>query len=108
MGSLYLAGPTIQEVDGEMMMGLSIYGVAVMDGSLYTQFYSLCIYIYICIHGQSIWSRVSSRKRAPCKRRTGWLRFNDQYNCLETSYFSSKPWLDIGSSYEAADLLMYL
>ena len=27
MGSLYLGGPTIQEVDGKMMMGLSIYGV---------------------------------------------------------------------------------
>ena len=26
MGSLYLGGPTIQEVGGEMMMGLSIYG----------------------------------------------------------------------------------
>ena len=25
MGSLYLGGPTIQEVDGKMMMGLSIY-----------------------------------------------------------------------------------
>ena len=36
MGSLYLGGPTIQEVDGEMMMGVSIYGVAVMDGSLYS------------------------------------------------------------------------
>ena len=35
MGSLYLGGPTIQEVDGEMMMGLSIYWVAVISGSLY-------------------------------------------------------------------------
>ena len=41
MGSLYLGGRTIQEVDGEMMMGLSIYGVAVMDGSLYSRFYGL-------------------------------------------------------------------
>ena len=32
MGLLYLGGRTIQEVDGEMMMGLSIYGVAVMMG----------------------------------------------------------------------------
>ena len=34
MGLLYLGGPTIQEVGGEMMMGLSIYvyGVAVMMG----------------------------------------------------------------------------
>ena len=41
MGTLYLGGPTIQEVDGEIMMGLSIYGVAVMDGSLYSRFYGL-------------------------------------------------------------------
>ena len=38
MGLLYLGGPTIQESGGEMMMGLSIYGVAVMDGSLYSRF----------------------------------------------------------------------
>ena len=39
MRSLYLGGPTIQEVDGKMMMGLSIYGVAVISGSLYSRFY---------------------------------------------------------------------
>ena len=39
MGSLYLGGPTIQEVDGKMMMDLSIYGVAVISGSLYSRFY---------------------------------------------------------------------
>ena len=43
MGLLYLGGPTIQEVDGEMMMGLSIYGVAVMDGSLFSRFYGIYI-----------------------------------------------------------------
>ena len=43
MGSLYLGGPTIQEVDGEMMMDLSIYGVAVMIGSLYSRFYGMGI-----------------------------------------------------------------
>ena len=42
------------------------------------------------------------------KRRTGRLRFNGQYNRLENGYFSSKPWLEIGSSYEAADLPTYL
>ena len=47
MGSLYLGGPTIQEVDGKMMMGLSIYGVAVISGSLYSRFYGIYIYIYI-------------------------------------------------------------
>ena len=41
MGLLYLGGRTIQEVDGEMMMGLSIYGVAVMEGSLYSRFYGI-------------------------------------------------------------------
>ena len=41
MGSLYLGGPTIQEVDGKMMMGLSIYGVAVISGSLYSRFYGI-------------------------------------------------------------------
>ena len=41
MGSLYLGGPTIQEVDGKMMMGLSIYGVAVISASLYSRFYGM-------------------------------------------------------------------
>ena len=43
MGWLYLGGPTIQEVDGKMMMGLSIYGVAVIIGSLYSRFYGKTI-----------------------------------------------------------------
>ena len=46
MGSLYLGGPTIQEVDGKMMMGLSIYGVAVISGSLYSRFYGIIIVIF--------------------------------------------------------------
>ena len=41
MGSLYLGGPIIQEVDGKMMMGLSIYGVAVISGLLYSRFYGM-------------------------------------------------------------------
>ena len=41
--ALYLGGPTIQEVDGKMMMGLSIYGVAVISGSLYSRFYGITI-----------------------------------------------------------------
>ena len=40
-GLLYLRGRTIQEVGGEMMMGFSIYGVAVIDGSLYSRFYGI-------------------------------------------------------------------
>ena len=43
MGSLYLGGPTIQEVDGKMMMGLSIYRVAVISGSLYSRFYGISV-----------------------------------------------------------------
>ena len=43
MGPLYLGGPTIQEVDGKMMMGLSIYGVAVISGSLYSRFYGILL-----------------------------------------------------------------
>ena len=43
MGSLYLGGPTIQEVDGKMMMGLSVYGVAVISGSLYSRFYGMLL-----------------------------------------------------------------
>ena len=45
MGLLYLGGPTIQEVDGKMMMGLSIYGFAVISGSLYSRFYGIRIKI---------------------------------------------------------------
>ena len=48
MGWLYLGGPTIQEVDGKMMMGLSIYGVAVIIGSLYSRFYGIFIIVGAC------------------------------------------------------------
>ena len=40
-GVVVLRGPTIQEVDGKMMMGLSMYGVAVISGSLYSRFYGM-------------------------------------------------------------------
>ena len=43
MGSLYLGDPTIQEVDGKMTMGLSIYGAAVISESLYSGFYGIHI-----------------------------------------------------------------
>ena len=45
MESLYLGGSTIQEVDGKMMMGLSIYGVAVISGSLYSRFYGILLHL---------------------------------------------------------------
>ena len=59
MGSLYLGGRTIQEVDGEMMMGLSIYGVAVMDGSLYSRFYG------IWLSSARQWTRTRERQNQP-------------------------------------------
>ena len=46
-GSLYLGGPTIQEVDGKMMIGLSIYRVAVISGSLYSRFYGILLLFVI-------------------------------------------------------------
>ena len=38
-GSLYKRSRTIQEVGSETIMGSSLYGVVVIDGSLYSQFY---------------------------------------------------------------------
>ena len=47
MESLYLRGHTIQDVGGKMMIGFSIYGVAVSidvsDGSLCSRFYGTSI-----------------------------------------------------------------
>ena len=39
MESLYLRGHAIQEVGGKMIIGSSIYGVAVIDGSLWYGIY---------------------------------------------------------------------
>ena len=41
MGSLYLWGRSIQEMGGDVVIGRSIYGVAVIDGSLYSRFYGI-------------------------------------------------------------------
>ena len=38
-GSLYLWGRSIQEMGGDVVIGRSIYGVIVIDGSLYSRFY---------------------------------------------------------------------
>ena len=40
-GSLYLWGRSIQEMGGDVVIGRSIYGVAVIDGSLYSRFYGM-------------------------------------------------------------------
>ena len=39
MGSLYLWGCFIQEIGSDVVIGRSMYGVVVIDGSLYSQFY---------------------------------------------------------------------
>ena len=36
MGSLYLWGHSIQEMGSDVVIGRSIYGVVVIDGSLYS------------------------------------------------------------------------
>ena len=41
MGSLYLWGRSIQEMGGNVVIGHSIYGVVVIDGSLYSRFYGI-------------------------------------------------------------------
>ena len=43
MGSLYLWGCSIQEMGGDIVIGRSIYGVAVIDGSLCSRFYGINI-----------------------------------------------------------------
>ena len=57
MGSLYLWGRSILEMRSDVVIGCSIYGVAVIDGSLYSRFYgihllvtddiTMCIYMVI-------------------------------------------------------------
>ena len=39
MGSLYLWGRSIQEMGSDVVIGQSIYGVVVIDGSLCSRFY---------------------------------------------------------------------
>ena len=46
MGFMYLWGCSIQEMGGDVVIGRSIYGVVVINGSLYSRFYG----IYPCRH----------------------------------------------------------
>ena len=41
MGSLYFWGRSIQEMGGNVVIGRSIYGVVVIDESLYSRFYGI-------------------------------------------------------------------
>ena len=77
MGSLYLGCPTIQEVDGKMMMGLSIYGVAVISGSLYSRFYSICIKSFPC-RGEHVCTYISGFK---CTR---WQKTTNRHTHTHT------------------------
>ena len=36
-----MRGHTVHKMDGEMMMGSSIYGVVIINGSLYSRFYGM-------------------------------------------------------------------
>ena len=42
MGSLYLWSHSIQEMGGDVLIGRSIYGIVVIDGSLCSRFYGIC------------------------------------------------------------------
>ena len=76
MGLLYLGGPTIQEVDGKMMIGLSIYGVAVISGSLYSRFYGTALISGITVaalHGVMCKSTMPS-SGCSCSHAQLWLQ----------------------------------
>ena len=49
MGSLYFWGCSIQEMGSNVVIGRSIYGVVVIDGSLYSQFYGICVMPQNCV-----------------------------------------------------------
>jgi len=54
MGSLYLWGHSIQEMDGDVVIGRSIYGVVLIDESLCSQFYGISntLWSYVpCLYG---------------------------------------------------------
>ena len=50
MGSLYLWGRSIQEIDGDVVIGRSMYGVVVIDGWLYSRFYGMLIVRSSIVH----------------------------------------------------------
>ena len=66
------------------------------------------IFIYLYYTSPHVLFGPARAPRNAQRANVGRLRFKGQYNRLENGYFSSKPWLEIGSSYEAADLPTYL
>ena len=53
------------------LMVFDLVGVSLSEPHLDDLAGAFLWYIYICIHGQSIWSRVGPRKRAMRKRKAG-------------------------------------
>ena len=49
MGSLYLWGCSIQEMGGDVVIGRSIYGVVVIEESLYSHFYSIPVFVVLIV-----------------------------------------------------------
>ena len=47
MGSLYSWGRSIQEMGGDVVIGRSIYGVVVIDGSLCSRFYGIRLILVV-------------------------------------------------------------
>ena len=66
MGSLYLWGRSIQEMGVDVVIGHSIHGVVVIDGSLCSRFYGTQI---MTCASQFSYSRHSKKLRIPrCQR----------------------------------------
>ena len=49
MRSLYLWGCSIQEMSGDVVIGRSIYGIVVINGSLYSRFYGMFLFLYFLL-----------------------------------------------------------
>ena len=61
MESLYLWGRSIQEMGGDVVIGRSIYGVVVIDGSLCSRFYGMVLLAPVyCIGSSFPWSYIVS------------------------------------------------
>ena len=67
MGSLYLWGRSIQEMGGDVVIGRSIYGVVVIDGSLYSQFYGICSVLYRLFDYTPFGTPIGSTRIIPVK-----------------------------------------
>ena len=76
MGSLYLWGRSIQEMGGDVVIGRSIYGVVVIDGSLCSRFYGRGIVLHVKgsgVGGSGCAVHVTYMERTLC---CGWLQLH--------------------------------